>query len=235
MKKIYQFLFLCQILASTNLCAQAKFPAGKYSDNTSLSDYVEACKERTRVVGMGLYYSQMGLLNPVFGEGIKTQSLRQTWGAAANFRFRIAPLFIDAEGQLHNYRSEILAQNFIHLGSEISLSSVVLPIHYKSLAVLQPYLGAGYHYGVLVSSGGSNGSQAQIESPFFKTGLMLNIHENFYVDASYRQSMFGDPTREWNGFNAGIGLRGKALGQFWKWTAITTGIVVGVLLSTQKK
>ncbi len=191
-----------------------KFPENKYKSGHSLRDYIEESNERSRVFSQSFYYTRMGFLNPTFGEKIKEGALKARYGLALNNRVALNPVFMDANFYYQNYHSS----NFKSLygkGAEFSASLILMPLNYKTSSVVIPYIGAGYQFADIVGKDSTGTFRANVSSPIWKTGLALHLHEDFYLDFQYKQSMFGNQERKFNQYSMGIGVRGPALRLFW--------------------
>lgn len=227
MKNINLLLFFVLIIYN-QIHAQSIFPQNKYKGKLyySIKDYRKQLKNKSRVYGMSISYSDLKFFNTpkdTVGDRINNINIKNKWSVGINNRILISPLIIDLNGYYGKYKSSIIdTVKYKTIGAEVSISLILFPIHFKLCPYIQPYTGVGYMKG-MVQSNEKAMKDYVFQSPIWKTGAMINLHQNFYFDFQYKQSMLYNK-RNFNQWQAGVGLRGKPVLSFW--SAVVMGGVL---------
>ncbi len=215
MIKRIQLIFIGLIVVQTLFAQSNKLPERKHNPTRQylvLRDYLE---EHNFEYTFG--YSQTKLVNPIYGESIEKSKIKPLYGYYFNVRYNKAlplifelgynnSIFETKDADYFNFKAN---EKIIFNGFEANANFVLMP----SARFFMPYIGVGY--GFYSASVGSNLFDTKStryytetsNSPFFKTGVTINFHQVFYLNAEYKQSLTNDKPFDFSQINAGIGFR----------------------------
>ncbi len=209
-------LFLIALIVVQTLFAQSnKLPEQKHNPTRQylvLRNYLEEyCFEYS------FGYSQTKLVNSTYGESYENSNIKPLYGYYLNVKYNKAlPLIFEIgynnsifETKNADYFNFKTNEKIYFQGFEATANFVLLP----SAKFFIPYIGFGYGY--YSASVGTNIFDTKANryftettnSPFLKTGITINFHQVFYLNAEYKQSVTNDKSFDFSQINAGIGLR----------------------------